>query len=174
MPLIYPTKLAILICVVALSILGIACGGSSSESSATQPAIVIPSIAPTAVPTSITPTPDKVVLVPTPTMTVAVTEPEVMATSNPPELKPSETGKQTVGSVIVIAEKEIRLPNDVWFLKWTADPPCEVGKNCPIAPYWTLGNDEAIIEIDGAGKVWADLVGCGDPVPFDTIKSALR
>lgn len=76
--------------------------------------------------------------------------------------------------MIVIGDSEVRLPHDVWVKNWAADPPCDEGKRCPTAPYWTLQNEDALIFIDGNGKVWDEIVGCGNPTPFEAVKDALR
>ena len=76
--------------------------------------------------------------------------------------------------MIVIAGIEIQLPSDVWVDKWNPDMSCAEGKKCPTMPYWTLYNGEGTIEIDGDGKIWQELIGCGDPAPFASIKKLLR
>lgn len=171
------TRLApVLIVLVVVSLLS-ACGGESDTAPETVvPSPIVSTSAPIVDPTELPPTPEPTAEPP------ATTEPPTTATTVVDSDQPSaseplvapELGLQTAGSTITIAGNDIRLSDDIWIKDWTAEPPCDSGRRCPAAPYWTLQNEDALIYIDGNGKVWDELVGCGDPAPFELIKNALK
>lgn len=165
--------LSVLVVVSLLS----ACGGESDtvrKTIASSP--IVSTSAPILDSTELPRTPDPTAVPPAPT------EPPASATAAPDSDRSSaseplvapELGLQTAGSTINIAGNDIRLSGDIWVKDWTADPPCNNGRKCPVAPYWTLQNEDALIYIDGNGKIWDELVGCGDPAPFELIKIALK
>jgi hypothetical protein len=151
-----------------------ACGSSADPTAVPVSPTIAPDPVPTVAKPTSTPIPTRIVSTATATIVASTTESVGSSDSVTSTIEPPEIGKHTAGTTIVIGGTEIRLPGHIFVSAWQAEAPCDTGRTCPTSPYWTLQSEDAFIEIDGEGRVWEELIGCGDPDPFSVVKQLLR
>jgi hypothetical protein len=84
----------------------------------------------------------------------------------------STRGPSTAGSVISIAGKDVKLPDNTYIEKRWYTEFCR--KDCPVNPVYKLRRGESTVWVDSAGKMWDEDIADGRVDAFNFFREAVR